>query len=121
MPQPDSTDEEALKRLDGKLQAFEASRAGPVSSGGDQKAVGEAYRMMAGMIGGLLGGLGLGWTFDYVAGRFVHTSPWGLVGGLLIGVALSAYSAVRTAGRMSASARAISGPAPAVRDDEDDD
>jgi ATP synthase protein I len=121
MPQPDPTDDEALKRLDGKLRAFESKRAGPASSGGDQKAAGEAYRMMAGLIGGLLGGLGLGWTFDYAVGHFVHTSPWGLVGGLLIGVGLSTYSAVRTAGRMSASARAASGPVPAVHDDEDDD
>jgi ATP synthase protein I len=117
MPQPDPTDAEALKRLDGKLKAFEAERAGPVYSGGDQKAAGEAYRMMAGLIGGLFGGLGLGWTFDH----FVHTSPWGLVGGLLIGVGLSTYSAVRTAGRMSASARIDAGPAPAVPDDTDDD
>ena len=117
MPQPDSTDDEALRRLDGKLRAFESKRAGPASLGGDQKAAGEAYRMMAGLIGGLLGGLGLGWTFDH----FVHTSPWGLVGGLLIGVGLSTYSAVRTAGRMSASARAVSGPIPAIHDDEDDD
>lgn len=117
MPPPDSTRDEALKRLEGDLKAFDAKRAGTASLRGDQKAAGEAYRMMAGLIGGLLGGLGLGWTFDH----FVHTSPWGLVGGLLIGVGLSTYSAVRTAGRMSASARAASGPVPAVRDDEDDD
>jgi ATP synthase protein I len=117
MPKPDPTDQEALKRLDGQLKAFEAKRATPVYAGGDQQAAGEAYRMMAGLIGGLLGGLGLGWTFDH----FVHTSPWGLVGGLLIGVGLSTYSAVRSAGRMSASARTASGPVPAVHDDEDDD
>ena len=116
MPQPDDTREEALKRLGEDLKAFDAKRAGPASLGGGTESSGEAYRVVAGLIGGLLGGLGLGWTFDH----FVHTSPFGLIGGLLIGIGVSTYSAVRTAGRMSASARAKSGPVPAVRDDEDE-
>jgi len=52
------------------------------------------------------------------------TSPWGLVGGLVIGTGLSIYAVVLTASRMSA--RAVSdlngsAPAPHGVDDEDDD
>ena len=118
MPKPDETGKAALKRLDKALDAFEAKRARPASplGGGDSGA--EGYRLLAGLIGGLLGGLGLGWFFDRVA----HTAPFGLIGGLLIGIGVSTYSAVRTAGRMSAQASAKSGPVPSVpsADDEDD-
>ena len=122
MPKPDETDKAALNRLDEELGAFEAKRARPASPFGGGEAGAEGYRLVAGLIGGLLGGLGLGWFFDRVA----HTAPIGLISGLLIGIGLSTYSAVRTAGRMSAQASAKSGPvksvpAPdSVGDDEDD-
>ena len=50
---------------------------------------------MAGLIGGVLGGIGLGWTFDH----FVHTSPIGLLSGLLIGTVASVVGAVVSASR----------------------
>jgi len=122
MPKPDDTGpnegKAALNRLDEELDAFEAKRARAASPLGGGDAGAEGYRLVAGLIGGLLGGLGLGWFFDLIA----HTAPFGLIGGLLIGIGLSTYSAVRTAGRMSAQASAKSGPkvsAPAVDDDED--
>ena len=118
MPHPDDQRDEARKRLDEGLTAFDKKRARPKSSLGDNAgSMGEGYRLLAGLIGGVLGGLGLGWTFDY----FLHTSPFGLVGGLLIGIVLSTFTAVRTAGRMSAAAKAKSGPVSAVPDDDDDD
>jgi len=115
---PHATGKAALNRLDEELDAFEAKRARPASPFGGGEAGAEGYRLVAGLIGGLLGGLGLGWFFD----RIAHTTPFGLIGGLLIGIGLSTYSAVRTAGRMSAQASAKSGPAPSVpsADDEDD-
>ena len=128
MPKPDDTSPDnrgksdsgksALNRLDEELDAFEAKRARPASVLGGGEAGAEGYRLVAGLIGGLLGGLGLGWFFDRVA----HTAPWGLIGGLLIGIVASTYSAVRTAGRMSAQASAKSGPVASVpaADDEDD-
>jgi ATP synthase protein I len=120
MPQPDDTGpnqgKAALNRLDEELDAFEAKRARTASSfGGDAGAQG--YRLVAGLIGGLLGGLGLGWFFD----RIAHTAPFGLIGGLLIGIGLSTYSAVRTAGRMSTQASAKSGPVASAPDTDDGD
>jgi ATP synthase protein I len=120
MPQPDDTRKAALNRLDEEIDAFQAKRVRPASLLGGGESSAEGYRLLAGLIGGLLGGLGLGWIFDQI----VHTAPFGLIGGLLIGIVASTYSAVRTAGRMSAQASAKSGPvppAPAASDGDDDD
>lgn len=116
MPNSDDPRKTALNRLDQELEAFDARRKRSASPLGDSRAASEGYRLLAGLIGGLLGGLGLGWLFDQVA----HTAPFGLIGGLLIGVGASTYSAVRAAGRMSAQASAKSGPAPAVPDEDDE-
>jgi ATP synthase protein I len=108
---------QARKRLGRDLDAFEASRApakSPLAGVGD---VGVGYRLLAGLLGGVFGGLGLGWTFDH----FVHTSPFGLIGGLLIGLGVSIYAAVQTAMAMSAKSEAAGPPPPAVADDEDED
>ena len=69
------------------------------------------------MIGGVLGGIGLGWLVDH----FAHTSPWGLVSGLLIGAGLSIVSTVRTASRLSARTETKAGMAAVVPDDDEDD
>lgn len=120
MPKPDETGKAALKRLDKALDAFEAKRARPVSplGGGDSGA--DGYRLLAGMIGGIFGGLGLGWFFDQVA----HTSPFGLIGGLLIGAVGSVVGTVFSAMRMSERTKAQSGtiaPSAPVRDEDEDD
>ena len=118
MPHPDDQRDEARKRLDEGLTAFDKKRARPNSLlGGDAGSIGEGYRILAVMIGGVLAGLGLGWTFDH----FVHTSPFGLISGLLIGLGVSIYAAVRTALAMSARAQASGPPPPALADDEDED
>jgi ATP synthase protein I len=40
--------------------------------------------------------------------RYVGTGPWGMVGGLLIGMGLSIYTVVRKATKLSAQASAHS-------------
>ncbi|MGI9169824.1 MAG: AtpZ/AtpI family protein [Caulobacteraceae bacterium] len=74
------------------------------------------------MLGGVLGGLGIGWLVD----RFAHTGPWGVLGGLLIGAGVSVYATVQTASAISArsaerGAEKTLGPAPAVPDDDEDE
>ena len=101
MSQPDEESQEALRRLDERLEAFDGQRASkPIAAGAAERGVGEGYRLLGEVIGGVLGGIGLGWAFDY----FAHTRPIGLVAGLLLGAALSAYMAVKGAERMNRSA-----------------
>jgi len=121
MPHPDDQRDEALKRLDEGLSAFDAKRARPSPLGGDAGSMGEGYRLLAGLIGGVLGGLGLGWTFDHFTPVLTgtHTSPFGLVSGLLLGIVVSTVAAVRTAGRMSAEAATRSNSAPIGDENED--
>jgi ATP synthase protein I len=111
---PESND--PSERLARDLARFEASRApasSPVSGLGE---AGVGYRLLAGLLGGVFGGVGLGWTFDH----FVHTSPLGLISGLLIGIGVSTYAAVRTALTLSAKAAAAQPQAGAVGEDEDE-
>jgi ATP synthase protein I len=116
MTRRDDQHDEALKRLDDGLDAFEAKR---VRDDRSQLAVagGAGYRLIAELIGGLLGGLGLGWLVD----RLAHTTPWGIAVGVSLGAGLSVYLAARTAARMGAQALAKSGPVPPVPADADDD
>ena len=115
MSRRDDQNDEALKRLDKGLDAFDASRARGSST--DLTGQAGAFRFLGEVIGGVLGGLGLGWLFD----RFAHTSPWGLIGGTLIGLVLSVILVVRGASQMADNASKRSGPPPSVPDDDDDD
>jgi ATP synthase protein I len=118
MPEPDDNRTRALNSLDDQIRAFEAQRAPKAPSIDGSKGISDGYRLLAGLIGGVLGGLGLGWTFDY----FAHTSPIGLISGLLIGTVVSIVAVVVQASQMSAKAAADAGPVPPapVEDDDDD-
>ena len=115
MPNPDDPNEEASRRLDRKLTAFEAERARKGSADAN-RALGMGYRFLGEVVGGVLGGLGLGWLLD----RYAHTAPFGVIGGVLIGLALSMFIAVRGASRMADEASRAAGPLPSVPDDEDE-
>ena len=69
---------------------------------------------------GVLVGLGLG----FLADRFLGTTPWGIIGGVLMGFALSIYMARRTANRLMAQAKAAgvtAKPIPFEEAGEDED
>lgn len=116
MPKPDESREESLRRLDKRLDAFEAGRARQTSVSA-QRALGQGYRFLAEVVGGVFGGAGFGWLIDY----FAKTSPLGLIGGLLIGTGLSIFVAVKGAERWSKVESEKAGPLPSVPDDDEND
>jgi ATP synthase protein I len=120
MPESEEPSHRALERLDRRLEAFEVDRAAKPRGFGIGESGAAGYRMLGEMLGGVLGGLGLGWLVDH----FAHTSPWGVVGGLLVGAGLSIYATVLTASRISAQAATKQdegASAPRTLDDESDD
>lgn len=105
MPKADETNDKAFDSLDARLAAFEAKKAAEKpAKAASEKANQDGYRLLADLIGGVLVGLGFGWLLDH----YVHTSPWGMVGGLLIGLGLAIFSIVRKAMKLSAQASATS-------------
>ena len=113
--------EEAIKRLQKSASALEARTKAEKSADltGHQVA-GQAYKIIAELLGGVFVGLALGFGVD----RFLGTAPWGIIGGVLLGFALSIYMARRTANRLMAQAKAQGTPAPSepyVEAGEDED
>ncbi len=103
-----------LRRFDRDLAAFESSRQKSVSSGWGGAA--DAYRLLGQILGGVFGGVGIGWLADH----FLHTNPWGLVIGIVVGSATAIFAAIQTASRASARSEKELGPAPSVPDDDED-
>jgi ATP synthase protein I len=96
MPTPNESPEDALRRLDQRLGEAEAAQARQVSPE-THAALSQGYRFVGEVVGGVLGGVGLGWLLDHYA----RTGPWGVVGGLLVGTGFSIFVAVRTAVKAS--------------------
>ena len=112
----DDPQTEALSRLDRRISAVEARRRQAEGTGrSTESGAADGYRLLANLIGGVLCGLAFGWLFDH----FAHTSPLGLIGGMLIGTGLGVYTVVRRASQMSMGMIAPSA-APAVDDDDDE-
>ena len=114
MPKPPS-DEEALKRLNQRLDALSAksTRRGSSFSG---EASSEGYKLVAEMVSGVLGGLGLGWLLDQYAG----TRPFGMIAGVILGAVAAIYLVVKSASRMSDQARRDNPAKPVPFDDDDE-
>ena len=105
-------DEEALRRLDERAHALEQRTVRPQNTMPHSQAVSQAYRIVAELFGGVLLGLAVGFGAD----RLLGTTPWGLIGGVLLGFALSLFVARRTANRLMALAiaeQAAQGSVPA--------
>lgn len=114
MPKPDDFRKEA-NGLEKRIDAFEAERT-PAGRASSQRAMGQGYRFLSEVVGGVLGGLGFGWLVD----RIAHTQPFGLVGGLLIGFGVSTFVAIRGAGAWAKAESEHTGEPPSAPDDEDD-
>ena len=70
----------------------------------------QAYKIIAELLGGVIVGIAIGFGVDRVFG----TAPWGLIGGVLLGFALSLWMARRTANRLMAQAKAAGVQAEAI-------
>jgi ATP synthase protein I len=79
-------------------QAEQAAAAAPRRS--DATDYGRAFRLASEFVAGIVVGALLGWGLDRLAG----TSPWGLIGFLLLGFAAGVLNVVRAANAMSAAA-----------------
>ena len=104
------------KRLD-EVHARKAPRDGSGHARGS--ALGQAFKILAEMMVGVVVGGGIGWALD----RQFGTGPWLLVLFLVLGFAAGVSNVVRTARKLQAASEPMQRSAPAVadRDDEDDD
>lgn len=116
MPKAADPREQALRSLDERARALEARTARVESPMGELNASSQAYRILAELLGGVLIGLAAGAILD----RFANTAPWGLIGGVLAGFALSVFMARRTANRLMAQAKAEEAARIAASDAKED-
>jgi ATP synthase protein I len=114
MPESGDDDPETLGSLDERLTAFEASRRKAPSVGFAHAGASVGYRLIAQMLGGMFGGVGLGWLVD----RFAHTRGIAIMAGLLIGSTVAVISTIRSASRMATGSQTSATPASA--DNKDD-
>ncbi|MFI4965488.1 MAG: F0F1 ATP synthase assembly protein [Caulobacterales bacterium] len=117
MPHPNDPPDEALRSLDQRLGEAEAAQVRKVSPD-THAAMAQGYRFLGEVVGGVLGGVGLGWLLDHYA---KVTAPWGVIGGLLIGAGFSIFVAVSSAAKASKIEMDRQAPVPSVPDDEDED
>lgn len=113
---------DALKRRASELgKRLEQVHARKAPQTGDPRArgaaMGEAFKIVAELVVGVVVGGGIGWSLDRVLG----TGPWLLVLFLLLGFAAGMSNVIRTARRMQAGAEALQRGAPSVADDDIDD
>ncbi len=101
------------KRLD-VVHARKAPPAGNNRARGN--ALGEAFKIVAELVVGVVVGGGIGWALDKALG----TRPWLLVLFLILGFAAGMSNVVRTARRMQAASEPMQRSAPSVPDDDDD-
>ena len=116
MPKAVDPREEALRSLDERAKALQASTARPDSPMGEASATSQAYRILAELLGGVLVGIAAGAILD----RLVGTAPWGLIGGVLAGFGVSVWMGWRTSQRLMAEARASGVEPQSVPFDDDD-
>ena len=116
---PDEPREEALRRLNERAAALGARTQRPANaSAAGERAVSQAYRIIAELIGGVLVGLGAGFLAVWI---FKIPTAVGLIGGVLLGFALALWMAWRTAQRLMALAKLEGEPQSVPFDDEDEE
>ncbi|MFC0684741.1 MULTISPECIES: AtpZ/AtpI family protein [Sphingomonadaceae] len=94
-PARDSVGEDArLERLDERLKALrerEEQRNKPNAGTETDDSYRAGNRVLADLLGGVIGGLFIGWVIDHFAG----TSPWGLLVMLFLGIFVAFRNIIR--------------------------
>lgn len=101
------------KRL-GEVHARKSPQAGNARARGT--ALGEAFKIVAELVVGVVVGGGMGWALD----RALGSAPWLMVLFLILGFAAGLSNVVRTARKMQAASEPLQRSAPSVSDDEED-
>jgi len=86
-----------VQSLDARLKAArerEERRAAPQASAGSGADYRAGNRVLGDLVGGLAGGLFLGWVIDHFAG----TQPWGLLVMMFLGIFVAFRNIVRNSG-----------------------
>ena len=117
MPHPSDPPDEAFKSLDQRLGEAEAAQVRKVSPD-THAAMAQGYRLVGELVGGVLGGVGLGFLLDHFT---KVTSPWGTIGGLLIGTGVAIFTVTNSAAKASKANLDALGPVPGAPNDEDED
>jgi ATP synthase protein I len=90
-----------LERLARDLESEKRERAADIRPPkSDSAGYALAFRMASEFVAGVVVGAVLGWGFDRMAG----TSPWGLIGFLLLGFCAGILNVVRVSSRMTSGA-----------------
>jgi ATP synthase protein I len=119
MSTPPESREEAIARLTRSASALEGKTSSEAKAEAAGRAVaGQAYKVVANLLGGVFLGIAVGFGIDHYAG----TAPWGVIGGVLVGFAVSLWMAWQTAQKLMSQA-AASGvePRSIPFDDEEDE
>ncbi|MDQ0313944.1 AtpZ/AtpI family protein [Amorphus orientalis] len=88
-----------MRELSGKIDAQRASqrghaRGGSATGSGGYAGIGHALKLSSEFVGGIVVGAGLGWLLD----EWLGTTPWGLIGFLMLGFAAGVLNVLRSAG-----------------------
>ncbi len=116
MAPEDDPHAEAIRRLNERAASLGARTQRPTASHAGEQAVGQAYKIIAELIGGVLVGLAAGF---FVVWAFKVPMAVGLIGGVLAGFALALWMANRTAQRLMAMAKQEGEPPSVPFDDEE--
>ena len=94
-PGPDNLGQDArIRSLDERLGAAhqaEAHRTGAGKAAGGDESYRLGSRVLAELVGAMVGGALIGWVFD----RFAGTSPWGLLVMLFLGIIVAFRNIIR--------------------------
>jgi ATP synthase protein I len=119
-----SRDDEAdmsarLRRLDSRLGEISNGREGAAKAesrrSSDMSGLGQALRLSAEFISGVIAGGLLGWLFDWWLG----TSPWGFIVGLFLGFGSGMLNMLRASGELNRKPTSANPPEAAERSEED--